>query len=527
MKKLVAILLVALVVVSSVVAGGNAETSSDQERTWTIGVSGNWYTHCPWMTNGGGGKTESIVNGLIYDGLVYVNQLGEASPRAAKSWEMSDDYMTVTFHLDERAKWHDGEPVTADDWVWTFQMATDPDSALLDMADFNMIAGTDDATGKEVSENSVGVRAIDDYTLEITFKSPTNLDTWFVSYGGEYRVLPKHILEDYPMSEITTCDFWLNPIGSGPCIFVSEQTSSSITLEANAEYQLGSPGFDTLIVRSIDSANVETSFLAHEIDAYASPLTYEGTQVLAVDPTIKITRGETADLMYLMCVNNRVVDSVDARLAINYAINKQEIIDVLFSGQGVPLESCIAPGSPYFNDAQETIYDPELAKELLRNSGWQQSGPLTLATTADRENIAVMVESYLEAIGLDINILVCDSGTLYGGLFDETIPMGMASLPLTADPMATDQMYDYTRPGYYNVTDPHFLELQNEIDSEMDQSKRIELIKEWQEYGWAVQPATFLCATYSYYAESGHISGFEVGGREYGTIPVWKISVNQ
>ena len=108
MKKLVAILLVTVLVVSSVVAGGNAESSSVQERTWTLGVSGNWYTHCPWMTNGGGGKTESIVNGLIYDGLVYVDQLGEVSPRAAKSWEMSDDYMAVTFHLDERAKWHDG-----------------------------------------------------------------------------------------------------------------------------------------------------------------------------------------------------------------------------------------------------------------------------------------------------------------------------------------------------------------------------------------------------------------------------------
>ena len=61
-----------------------------------------------------------------------------------------------------------------------------------------------DLERKELSENSVGVRAIDDYTLEIRFKSPTNIDTWFVSYGGEYRVLPKHLLEGYSMSEITT-----------------------------------------------------------------------------------------------------------------------------------------------------------------------------------------------------------------------------------------------------------------------------------------------------------------------------------
>lgn len=503
-------------------AGGS---SQPPESALTIGLTGAWLTHCPYNTNLGGGTSESIVNGLIFDGLVYVRASGEATPRAAASWEVVDGGTAIVFYLDKNCKWHDGTPVTAEDWVWTLQVATDPDVLLADQSDFSMLAGTDDS-GNELSENSVGAEALDEYTLKLTFKTVTNVDSWFISYGGEYRVLPKHLLEDVPMADFITDEFWQNPIGSGPCVFVSEQTNSVITLTANEDYQLGAPGFSTLVLRVIDESNKVTSLLAHEIDVSLPSMTaYEDTLALAGDDSLVVEQSETPSMMYLMCVNNRVVDDVNIRKAINLAIDKQAVLDALFSGQGVTLESCVAPGTVYENTELETVYNPEMAAELIAESDWDSSQTLVLATTSTRENLTVMVGQYLEAVGLHVDIQVVDGATLYGGLFDESIPMGMASLALTADPMAIKQMFDSSLPGYFNVTDPTYAEMQTAIDAETDSDARIQLVKDWQQYIYDTQPVTYICATYTYYPHATNIENFSVGGREMGTIPVWEWSV--
>lgn len=500
---------------------GSAGEEAGREKILTIGLTGAWFTHCPYNTNLGGGTSESIVNGLIFDGLVYVRADGEITPRAADSWEVTDDGTAIVFHLNENSKWHDGTPVTAEDWVWTFQTATDPEVLLADQSDFSMLAGTDDS-GNELSENSVGAEALDDYTLKLNFKDVTNVDSFFISYGGEYRVWPKHLLEDVPMTDIVTNEFWQAPVGSGPCVFASEQTNSVLTLTANDDYPLGRPNFDTLVIRVIDQSNKVTSLLAHEIDVSIPAMDYEEAQALSSDNSIIVERGVSPSMMYLMCVNNRVVDDVNVRKAINLAIDKQAIIDALFSGQGVPLESCVAPGTAYENTELETVYDPEAAKELVANSDWDSSQILTLATSESRENLTVMVAEYLKEIGISVDIQTVDGATLYGGLFDESIPMGMASLALTADPMAIKQMFDSSMPGYFNVTDPTYAQMQAAIDAETDNDARIELVKEWQQYIYDTQPVTYICATYTYNVHSDRVSNYSIGGREMGTIPVWE-----
>lgn len=498
-----------------------AAVEEGEEKILTIGVNGAWSTHCPGNTNLGGGSNESIVNGLIFDGLVFMRANGEAVPRAASSWEVVDGGTAIVFTLNPDCKWHDGTPVTAEDWVWSLQTYTDPDVMLADQSDFSMLAGTDDS-GNELSENSVGAEALDEYTLKLTFKGVTNVDSFFISYGGEYRVLPKHLLEDVPMADFITCDFWQNPVGSGPCVFVSEQTNSVLTLASNQNYQLGAPQFDTLVIRVIDQSNMVTSLLAHEIDVSLPSMSYEEAQALTTDSSLVVQQDSSPSMMYLMCVNNRVVDDINVRKAINLAIDKQAVIDALFNGQGVPLESCVAPGTVYANTDLATEYDPELAAQLVAESDWDSSQILVLATTSSRENLTVMVGQYLQEIGINVDIQVVDGATLYGGLFDESIPMGMASLQLTADPMAIKQMFDYSLPGYFNVTDPTYAEMQAAINAEINPDTRVELVKEWQKYIYDTQPVTYICATYNYNIYANHISSYSVGGREMGTLPIWE-----
>ena len=81
----------------------------------------------------------------IYDKLVYIDEEGKVSPRAAKSWTLADDGMSLTIALDENAKWHDGEPVTADDWIWTIEYMVSPTTAQHGFGKY--LRGVDPETG--------------------------------------------------------------------------------------------------------------------------------------------------------------------------------------------------------------------------------------------------------------------------------------------------------------------------------------------------------------------------------------------
>ncbi len=166
--------------------------------------------------------------------------------RGAASWESADDGMAAIFHLDENATWHDGEPVTAEDWVFTAQLITDPDFPFGLKSEFNSWAGTTDA-GIEESENSVMVEALDDYTLKMTFKTVTPVEDWLLLHNKYYYVLPEHLLGDIAPADMMSDSFWNSPIGSGPCTFISEISGSELQLGSFADYQLGAPKFGKLV----------------------------------------------------------------------------------------------------------------------------------------------------------------------------------------------------------------------------------------------------------------------------------------
>ncbi len=86
---------------------------------------------------------------------------------------------------------------------------------------------------------------MDEYTLKLTFDNPVVPEEFLVEYNRDIYVLPTHLLTDIAPEDLVTSDFWQNPVGSGPCQFVSEVSGSTLVLSANKDYQLGAPGFDT------------------------------------------------------------------------------------------------------------------------------------------------------------------------------------------------------------------------------------------------------------------------------------------
>ena len=174
-----------------------------------------------------------------------------------------------SFNLDENAKWHDGQPVTAKDWVFTAQLITNPKFDYGLRSEFNTWAGTDE-NGLETAEKSVGVEAVDDYTLKISFKNVTPVEDWLILHNKYFYVLPEHLLGDIAPEKMKDDEFWKAPIGSGPCTFISELSGSQLELGSFADYQLGAPQFGKLILKVIASTNTITSIAAGEMDGFIS-----------------------------------------------------------------------------------------------------------------------------------------------------------------------------------------------------------------------------------------------------------------
>ena len=189
MKRLIALLMAAVLALGLTACGGEKETA--EQVTVRYGLSNAWDSLMPYNSPSGSNYTR-IVCDKIYDRLAYVHADGTLDPRGAKSWESTDDGMAVLFHLDEKAAFHDGTPVTAQHWADTIALITNPDCPALGRGTFSVLAGTD-SNGCAVAGEQLGAEAVDEYTLKLTFKSATTPEDFLLDKNRELYVLPTQV----------------------------------------------------------------------------------------------------------------------------------------------------------------------------------------------------------------------------------------------------------------------------------------------------------------------------------------------
>lgn len=507
-KFLIAIMSFALIMAACDSADSTSEgiTTTD-DATITYALQTAWNTLVPFDFSGSSGYYGQLVWDKIYDKLAYVRSNGEYAPRAAKSWEMSDDRTVLTFHLDENALWHDGEKVTADDWVWTAQLLSGGEFVVPDgPALMVFIAGTDDR-GVELSDGSIQVVALDDYTLQFTFKQPMSLDSFFITYQHYFSVLPKHLLEDIPEAELLENDFWDHPIGSGPAKFVSEISGSEITLEPFEAYHLGAPKFGRLIMKVLSSSNFASSFMTGEID-YAYPsMGIEEAQSLQGFEGVSVERGEYATELWYLAINNSMISDPRIRRAMNMAMDKELIVDQLFLGEAVAVESPEIPGGKWYDTTLRSGRDLEGAKALLEEAGWNFDDELTLATPSGvRLKIANILQQNFADIGLKLNIETMDLGAMFGGLGRGLYPMGLIGSNASFDPMYINKNLDYRKHTFFNITDESYVEFANAITMAPTEEKKIELVMQFQQYFAQQLPLIPIVMQYPYSVKASRLT---------------------
>ncbi len=338
------------------------------------------------------------VAGNIYEGLLRYDTKLNPMPSLAKSWEVSDDGLTYTFHLQHGVKWHDGQPFSADDVVFSadvFLRKTHP-------------------RFRAVLDHVESITAPDADTVVFRLKSPFGpfLNSFEV---GSMPIVPKHIYEG---TDFATNPANNTPIGTGPFKFAEWVKGSYIKLVKNPDYwDQGKPYLDEVYWHVIpDAASRAVAYETGQVDILpaGSIENFDIDRVKELPNTCITQSGwEFFGPQSWVWLNNRQgpTASKEFRQAIMYALDREFIRDSLFNGLGQIPNGPFA-GSTRYNDTdlKPWPYDPKKAKELVKASGYKgevlKLVPMPYGETWMR--LAEVIKQNLADVGIKVEIVSTD-----------------------------------------------------------------------------------------------------------------------
>ena len=503
------------------------ETSGQAEGVnLNYGISNSWDSLMPYYSVSGSNYSR-IIYDKLYDRLAYIQPDGTCSPRAATSWESADGGYAILFHLDEGAAFHDGTPVTAQHWVDTIALVTNPACNVLGRDTFAGLTGTDEI-GAAIEGENLGAEAVDEYTLKLTFDNPVVPEEFLVEYNRDIYVLPTHLLTDIAPEDLVTSDFWQNPVGSGPCQFVSEVSGSTLVLSANKDYQLGAPGFDTLTITVMDKANLLTALIAGDLDYYTfGGSISEENRPVAEQAGFAVEEGTVPSTFHELMINNETVDSADLRHAIEKALDKELLCQQNTGSLGTVTNTSILPGTEYSRPAGESAYDPEGAKELLAQAGYDGE-TFTLACTSQRASLAALIQQNLADVGIQVEIETVDSATMFAGMSDGTYDLAVASHTPTSLPLWFTGSRFTADNNLFRVPDlSQYTTLLTALEEETNETARIDLVDEWEALLNQEMPFIPLWFSYALHVQSKTVTGIDYAAAACCNENVWQWEMTQ
>jgi peptide/nickel transport system substrate-binding protein len=361
-------------------------------------------------------SAETVIRNM-FDGLVTRDTRSGVHMELAESIEWVDD-TTLEVRLRQGVKFHDGVEMTADDAVFTFERIIGE----------NMIEYPEPHSSprKGLIAPLESVEKLDDYTLRMNFSGPWPVAMQMLVHQ---QIVPKHYLE-----EVGTEGFVANPIGTGPFKFVSAKGMDEIVMERFDDYWGGAPDLEpvgpacvkTVVFRVIPEASTRVAaLLAGEVDIIQA-VPAELVDTLDQTPGVQIQGAPSTQPKWMeMNVHQPPFDDVRVRQALNYAVDKDLLIEALYGGRGVALPGPLSPYNNFVNQSlQPYPYDPDKALELLAEAGWTDSDgdgildkdgqpfAFTMDTLAVQRTLAEATADQLRAIGLDASIRFWDNAVI-------------------------------------------------------------------------------------------------------------------
>ena len=395
-------------------SGGDAAASAD--RIVNIGVTDSLGGINPFTID------QTWINkyavGLQFLPLVELDGELNFQPMLADSITTEDNQNFVV-HIDENATWSDGTPVTAQDVEFTFRRLASPVIANATLMLYAFEGVGDDGFLEEGAESVAGVQVIDEKTVQFTSKYPMALTTFENTYACYLHTLPKHVLEQYSEQELQTLDWFNHPdVVSGPYRVTDYDVDHYISYTANTEYWRGAPRIEKLNFRIVDSSQVYAGLQSGEID-----LTHHTMTAIPQEDYESIEALENVNVIYGSPITNQSVfiqtaNLPDARVrqALVYAIDRNQILEQLMKGHGEVVDGFLSSASPFYDSGITPLpYDPDKAKELLAQAGWDGSQTLRFYVNSGDGtfvNAAQVMVAQWAAVGIKVEVQTVDLATL-------------------------------------------------------------------------------------------------------------------
>ena len=397
-------------------AGSAVPEAAPGEKVVNIGVTSSLNTLNPLLMDGV--EINKYATGLMFLPLVELDANMEFEGMLADSITAEDE-RNFLVHIDEAAVWSDGQPVTADDVVYTALRLCSPVIGNTAMMYYVFEGVGEDGFVEEGADHIDGITKVDDKTVRFTTKDPMSLITFNSSYGRYLRPLPKHVLEGVGETELASYDWFNHPdVVSGPFRVTEFDKDHYISYEANDSYWKGAPAIDRLNIRIVEGSQLLAGLQSGEIDITQNTMSaipledYESVQTLE---NVEVSFGDPITNQSVFIRTENIPDA-RVRQAMVYAIDRQQILDQLLKGNGEVSEGFLSSASPYYDETIEPLpYDPEKAKALLEESGWDSSQVLRFCVDSGDStfvNAASIIVAQWAAVGIQAQIQTMDINTL-------------------------------------------------------------------------------------------------------------------
>lgn len=341
----------------------------------------------------------------------------------------TDDNQTFKVKLKDNAAWSDGEPVTSDDVIYTILKFTCPAVANPNF-DFTPFKGfNDDGTSPEGATEIEGIHKTDDKNLEFICKDHMSLNTFLNNVATWVCILPKHAIENIPDDQLLTDSWFSHPdVVDGPYFLDDYDPAHYVSYHANENYFEGAPKIPKVNFRIMQGSEILAGLKSGEIDMVHPSCSIPVEDRDAVEKLEGFTTKYTDNIineMTLFNTSKEYLSDPRVRQAIIYAIDRDTIVKQLLNGKGEVTDGFICSGSPFYNEGKTKLsYDPDKAKQLLEEAGWDGSQTLQYYVSSS-DSIAVkaaqLIQQYLQNVGVKIEINTVDFATLMtiGGTDEE------------------------------------------------------------------------------------------------------------
>ncbi|MEK5061176.1 ABC transporter substrate-binding protein [Paenibacillus shunpengii] len=414
---------------------------------------------------------------LFQSTLLKRNSEMEIVSDLAASYETSTDGLIWTVKLREDARFSDGEALTADDVVFTYETAKDS-SSVVDLTNLD------------------SVMAMDDYTVELTLKQPQSTFVYVLATLG---IVPEHAYGD---------NYAQNPVGSGPFKFVQWDKGQQLIVERNELYYGEKPSFSKLTFLFLEEDAAFAAAKAGTVDAAFVTPAFSTQQI----PGMKLESLQSVDNRGIMFpyvpeegrtteegypIGNDVTADISIRKAINVGIDRDALVEGILEGEGTPAYS-ISDNLPWWNS--DTVFEDgsiEQAKDILAEGGWEDSNgdgtvdkngieaEFTLIYSSGdstRQSLAIAAADMVKPLGIRITVEGKSWDEIDKLMFSNAVLLGFGS----NDPLEMYNVYssqfagmEYYNPGYYN--NPQVDEYMEAALAAADEDEAMEL---WKKAQW-------------------------------------------